>query len=192
MFKKLLSKIPFLQKKKTYKGLACQFGEPTHLLEAVKGLKELGLSNIEVYTPYPIHGLEKVLDLPRSKVPWITLIAGFVGFLAALLMQWWMSAVSYKINIGGKPFFSGPAFVPIIFEVTVLFAALATFVGLWVFCGLPKFESPFENDERALRSTNDEFTLYICTGDPLFDESKIRDVLSSKKCFDIRYLGEEE
>lgn len=186
---KLKPKTPFKQIH-PHSGIAAQFGEPNHLLDAVKRLKKEGLNEIEVFTPYPVHGIDAILEEKRSKIPWVSFIAGFVGLLVALLMQWWMSGVDYRLNIGGKPFFSGPAFVPIMFEVAVLFSALATFVVVWGACGLPKFSSVFEKDHRALRSTNDEFLVYCDRSDHRFDAARIEEILKNSEAFDIRVVGE--
>ena len=171
--------------------MAAQFGEPNDLLDAVKRLKKEGLHEIEVFTPYPVHGIDDILNEKRSRIPWVSFVGGLVGFLAALLMQWWMSAVDYRLNIGGKPFFSGPAFIPIMFEVTVLFSALATFVTVWKVCGLPKFASVLAQDPRSLRSTNDEFMVYIDRLDARFNAVRIEEILKDSGAFEIRVIGKE-
>src|SRR3989338_220928 len=160
MFRKLIEK---QISPKSMCGILAHFGEPNFLLNAVKNLRALGLKQMEVYSPYPVHGIDDALGVTRSKIPWISLIFGLCGFAAAVLMQGWMNAIDFKLNIGGKPFFSGPAFVPIMFELTVLFSALATFVGLFTICGLPKFSSVFEKDHRTHKSTDDEFMLFVDT-----------------------------
>ena len=174
---------------KPMKGLLAHFGEPNYLLDAVKSLRGLGLKKMEVYSPYPIHGIDDALGVERSKVPWISLIAGLCGFGAALLMQGWMNAIDYKLNIGGKPFFSGPAFVPIMFELTVLFSGLATFIGLFAVCGLPKYSSVFEKDHRAHKSTDDEFMLFVDAEDPHFNENTLKQKLEKLKGIEIRWIG---
>ncbi len=172
-------------------GLAVHFGEPNYLLDTIKALRGLGLEKIEVYTPYPVHGVEEALHLSRSGIPWIGFIFGFIGCVTALLLQWWTSAVDYKINVGGKPLFSGPAFIPIMFELTVLFTAFATLGALFYFCKLPRFASIFEKDEKSHRATNDEFMLVVDGSDPCFKENEIQEVFKKFHGFNARWVGEK-
>jgi hypothetical protein len=106
----------------------------------VEGMKKVRAANyqyIDAYTPFPVHGLEHAQGLTRSMLPYISFIAGLTGCTLGFLLQYWTSAVDWPVIIGGKPFNSWPAFVPIMFECTVLFAGLATAGGMLAFNGLP-------------------------------------------------------
>ena len=102
------------------------FGDQHALLGAARACRERGLTFVDAYTPYPVHGLDEVLGIRRSRLPCVTLVAGTVGVAVALWFQYWASDTSWPIDVGGKPFDSFPAFVPVAFEVLVLFAGLAT------------------------------------------------------------------
>jgi mono/diheme cytochrome c family protein len=107
-----------------------EFAESDQLLAAVEHLREQGFSRFDAYTPYPVEGLSGALGFRRSRLPRYTLAGGSFGALLAYGGQWWMNAVDYPINVGGRPAHSAPAFIPITFELTVLCGALATVLGL--------------------------------------------------------------
>jgi hypothetical protein len=134
------------------------FSDPQSLLIATTKLKQSGqFTHFDAYTPYPIHGLEHAAGLKRSPLPWVTLIGGLTGFTIAWLLQWGTSVMDWPIIVGGKPFNSWPAFVPVLFELTVLIAALSTVGAMFFLNGLP-------NIKRAAydpRITRDKFALVI-------------------------------
>lgn len=113
--------------------------------------------NVEAFTPFPIHGMDEALGLKQSIVPWATFLGGLTGFSIALFLQVWTSAIDWPINVGGKPYVSGPAFIPILFELTVLLGGLSTAGFMIVLNGLPNFRpSPFDP-----RISDDRFALYV-------------------------------
>ncbi len=121
-------------------GVVGFFDRPSALMDATRKTRDAGWDSFDVYTPYPMHGLEKAQGLRRSPLPWVTFGAGLTGFTCAFLLQYWTSAVSWPVNIGGKPLNSWPAFVPVLFELTVLFAGLATVAGMFILNGLPNLK----------------------------------------------------
>ena len=120
------------------------FHEEKAFLQAVENISKpsSGIKNLQTITPYPVHGLEEILKIKRSWIPWVTFIFGLVGMGAGFFLTWWTSAVNWPLIIGGKPFFSFPAFIPIIFECTILFSALMSVGALFYACGLPKVNPP--------------------------------------------------
>lgn len=138
-------------------GAVAYFRNPDEILKAAKAATGKGYQRVESYTPFPIHGMEDALGLKQSIVPWATFICGLTGFCIALHMQIWTSAIDWPLNVGGKPFISGPAFIPILFELTVLLGGLGT-AGFMLFLnGLPNLKpNPFDP-----RITDDRFALYI-------------------------------
>lgn len=138
-------------------GAVAYFKTSAEILKAAKAATAKGFKNAETYTPFPIHGMEDALGLKPSIVPWATFIGGLTGFCVALHLQVWTSAYDWPIIVGGKPFVSLPAFIPILFELTVLLAGLST-AGFMLFLnGLPNFNpNPFDP-----RITDDRFALYI-------------------------------
>jgi hypothetical protein len=155
-------------------GVLAEFATPAELLHAAGRLRANGYTRIEAYSPFPIHGLDTALGHPGSKVPWIVLGGAVVGGLSGLALQWWTSAVDYPIRIAGKPYFSVPAFVPVIFELTVLFSAFAALLGMLFLNGLPRPHHPVFLHPRFARATDDRFFLAIEAGDPLFDLERAR------------------
>jgi len=133
------------------------FDDPTALVDATSKVREANYESFDVFTPYPVHGLDAAQGLKRSPLPYVTFIAGATGFMLAMGLQYWTSAVDWPLNVGGKPFFSWPAFVPILFELTVLLAGLSTVGAMFALNGLPNiFKKSFDP---AL--TRDRFAVVI-------------------------------
>lgn len=110
-------------------------------LEAVRKVRDQGRF-FETISPFPVHGMEEAMGLKRSWIPWVTFFGGLFGFSFAVWFTWWASAVSWPILVGGKPFWSLAAFIPVIFELTVLFAALSSLAALLYACSMPKRSGP--------------------------------------------------
>lgn len=142
-------------------------------------VRDAGYTRWDVHTPFPVHGLNEAMGLRLTRLPWITFGAGLTGCAVAIAMQWWMNAVDYKVLVSGKPYFSLPAFIPIAFELTILFAALATFFGMWVLNGLPRLFQPLFRSRRFLRATSDRFFIVIEASDPLFERNRTGALLES-------------
>ena len=138
------------------KVMAVLFEDEEALLRAAREAKEKSIVNLDAVTPYPVHGLEQVLKIKRSWIPWITFIFGVTGLLAGLGLTYYTSVVSWPLIIGGKPFFSLPAFIPVIFECTVLFSALASVAALFYACDLPRVNPPVLDKDL----TSHKFALY--------------------------------
>lgn len=118
-------------------GVVGFFSGPEVLLEAMKKLKEARYESYDAFSPYPIHGMDHAQGLKRSILPFFTFAAGLTGVSVAFLLEYWTSAVSWPIIVGGKPFNSWPAFVPVMFELTILFAGLSTAFGMFFLNRLP-------------------------------------------------------
>jgi len=133
------------------------FDDPHELLKAGEAALKRGYKNLDAYMPYPVHGINEAIGIKRSWIPWATLVAGITGGSLAFLFMSWTSAVDWPLNVGGKPFISWPAFVPITFECTVLFAGLTTMFALWGACRLPRHRPKILD----LRLTDDRFALVV-------------------------------
>ncbi len=118
-------------------GVVGFFENPQAVIDATKKIRAANYESFDCFTPYPIHGLDQAQGLKRSPLPFITMGAGLTGFMCAVLLQYWTSVVDWPVNIGGKPMWSWPAFVPVFFELTVLFAGLCTVGGMFLLNGLP-------------------------------------------------------
>ena len=176
----------------SYTGL---FNTVDQIIDAAKKVADAGYTKYDVNTPYPVHGMEKAMKLPPSKLGYAALVFGLSGTFAALLFMYWMSVIDYAVIVGGKPFFSFPAYVPIMFEVTVLSASIATVVTmLFVFFKFPNMSHPLHNTEYMKRVSSDKFGICILTKDPLFEETKVKELLSKIGAYDITpiYFDNEE
>jgi hypothetical protein len=158
-------------------GLLGEFETPGDLIEAARRAREAGYRSLDAYTPYPIHELAEALQLPRTKLPVIVFVGGALGCATALAMQWFSSAVHYPINVGGRPLASWPSFIPITFELTVLFAAIAAVLGMLGLNGLPMPYHPVFNVPRFALASRDRFFLAVESRDPLFELPKTADFL---------------
>jgi len=159
-------------------GVMAEFETPGDLLHAVEQVREEGYTSLDAFTPFPVHGLDVAMGLPGSKVPWIVLLGAIFGGVGGLALQWWTSAVNYPIRIGGKPFLSLPAFVPVTFELAVLFSAFAAVFGMLALNRLPQPYHPVFKHPEFKRATNDRFFLAIEARDPRFDAGEVRGVLT--------------
>lgn len=138
-------------------GVVGFFDSAEALVAAVRKVKEQNYYSFDSFSPYPIHGIEEAQGLKRSMLPYVTLGAGLTGFCCAFALQYWTSVVDWPINVAGKPFNSWPAFVPILFELTVLFAGLATVAGMFILNRLPNVKT--RGFDPAI--TRDRFALWI-------------------------------
>lgn len=172
-------------------GLVGIFDDSRSLVRAAEKVRLAGYQKWDCHTPYPVHGLDDAMGVKPSLIPAICLTAGFAGVGAALLMQWWMSAVDYPVRIGGKPLFSWPAFVPITFEFFVLFAAVATMGAMLFFCRLGKWHSPLHDSNVMELVTSNRFALVIQAEDPQYGPERTTALLEKLGCKDIRPLVEE-
>ncbi|MCH8122885.1 MAG: DUF3341 domain-containing protein [Bacteroidetes bacterium] len=153
-------------------GLLAEFPDPGALYHAAHGVREGGYRRYDTYSPFPIHGMDKAMGMGNSKVGFLTLGGGVFGFALAYWMQWWTGQVDYPINISGKPFFSIEPSIPIMFELTVFFAALATVVGMLALNGLPRPYNPLFYSNSFKRVTDDAFFILISSSDRKFDAEK--------------------
>lgn len=148
------------------------------ILAATTKAREAGLPIFDVYTPYAVHGMDAAMGLGTSRLTWVCFGAGLVGLAAGLSVEYYTSAVSWPLNVGGKPFNSFPAFIPVAFETTVLFAALITVAALLIKTRLfPRPTTPAEVLERV---TNDRFALALTTADSRWSEIAARDL--TRRC----------
>lgn len=157
-------------------GVLAEFAGPDQLVRAASLISTRGLTKIDAFSPFPIHGIDAALGIRPTRMPWFVLVVGILGGCGALLMQWWMNAVNYPFLISGKPLFSLPANIPVTFEVIVLTSAFATFFGMLALNRLPKFSSPLLEVEQFRRVTNDRFFLYVDAQDLRFNDVNVAEL----------------
>ena len=160
------------------------YDDPDCLLNAAALAKEHGLEGIDAFTPYPVHGLSEALGVKKSWVPYVTLVMGLSGAALGLTFEIWTSAFDWPINVGGKPYISLPAFIPVMFECGVLLGGTMTLAALILACGLPNLKSPILDRN----FTNDRFGLYVPEYGPGWNEERILRILSRTGAVDVRVI----
>jgi hypothetical protein len=162
------------------------------LLKAAERVRDAGYEKWDCHTPYPVHGLDEAMGIPESRIPYITLTLGFLGFLTAIALTGGISVLQYPINSGGKPLFAWPAFVPIMFELFVLFAALATLGALVWFGKLGRWHSPLHDSDLMKEITASRFCVVLGADDDRYTDEGAEAILREAGCADVRPLLEEE
>ena len=161
---------------KTY-GLAADFENPLVLMKAAEKCRDEGFKSWDVLTPFPVHGLDDAMGLKRSKVPFFTFIGGTTGFSIGLFLVWYMNYFDYPLIVGGKPLFSPVFPFPVMYELTILLAALSTIAGMFILNGLPRHYHPAMKAKNFAGTTDDTLRITIEAADPLYDSEKTRTFL---------------
>jgi hypothetical protein len=157
------------------------------LLEVTRTVRERGLKIVDVYAPYAVHGLDKAMGLAPSRLPWVCFALGLFGAAFKVWFEYWTSAVDWPINVGGKPWDSLPAFVPITFEVMVLFAGLSTVFAFFLISRLYPGKKAVISD---IGTTDDRFALVLEERDAAFDPDEVRALLLSYGAVEVTERAE--
>jgi hypothetical protein len=168
-----------------------EFGSAPALLDGIRALRAEGVTRLDAHTPYEVHGLQELLGVPRSRLTWIALAAGLVFGGGAYVLQWWINVVDYPLNIGGRPYHSAPAFIPITFEMAVLFASAAALISALVLGGLPRLWHPVFEIDGFERASIDRFWLEAGAGEPL-DRDRITAALEGAGASRVVWLSAAE
>lgn len=160
-------------------GLLAEFRDPGALMHAAEKVHAAGYRRFDTHSPFPIHGMDKAMGLGNSKVGIFSLGGGLTGLAAGYLLQWWTGEIDYPLNISGKPAFAVEPSIPVIFELTILFAALGAVVGMFALNGLPRPYNPLFYSERFSAVSDDAFFLHIASNDRYFDQKKTEELLRS-------------
>lgn len=166
-------------------GMMAEFDNPTDLLVATERAYSAGYRKMDAYTPYPIEEIADALGFHKTRVPLIVLVGAILGGMSGYLLQYWISAVSYPINVGGRPFNSWPAFIIVTFEMTILFGGISAVVGMLALNGLPMPYHPVFNNPRFTGASRDRFFLCIEAADPKFDRVSTGAFLMGLKALDV-------
>jgi hypothetical protein len=153
----------------TVYGLMAEFDDPNTLVTATRRAYHEGYRRLDAYSPFPIEELHEALGAHHTRLPLIVLIGGLVGCFGGYFLQYWVSAMAYPINVGGKPLHSWPAFIPVTFECTILVAALSAVFGMLALNGLPMPYHPVFNVSRFALASRNRFFLCIEARDTKFD-----------------------
>ena len=160
-------------------GLMAEFDDPTSLVEATRRSYQDGYRRMDAYAPFPVEGLAEALGAKKRLLPLIVLIGGLVGCFGGFFMQYYIAAIYFPLNIGGRPLNSWPAFIPITFEMTVLFAAFSAVLGMLILNKLPQPYHPVFNLPNFALATRDRFFLAIEANDAKFNHAEVVDLLKS-------------
>jgi hypothetical protein len=155
-------------------GLLAEYTDPDALVAAAQRAYGEGYRKMDAYSPMPVDGLAEAIGFTRNRLPTLVLIGGILGALTAYGMMYYSSVYAYPYNIGGRPLHSAPAWVPIIFELTVLFAAFAAVLGMLGLNGLPMPYHPVFNAPGFAMASRNRFFLCIEATDPKFDRAQTR------------------
>lgn len=160
-------------------GLMAEFDTPSDLVAAARRTHEEGYQKVDAYTPFPVEGLAEEIGFTKNGVPLVVLVGGILGGLSGYALQYWVSAISYPVNVGGRPYHSWPAFIVVTFEMTILFAGLAAVFGMLALNGLPMPYHPVFNVPRFAFATKDRFFLIIFSSDPKYSSESTRQFLET-------------
>lgn len=166
-------------------GLMAEFDAPEKVLAAAERASDEGYREMDAFTPFPMEELTEALKVKHTTLSLFVLCCGIAGALIGFFMQYYTAVVDYPVNIGGKPLNSWPQFIPITFEMTILFSAIGAVVGMILRNGLPRPLHPVFNLDSFERATRDRFFLCIEAIDPLFDPAKTKRFLESLDPLDV-------
>jgi len=163
-------------------GIAGIWTDEHQLVEAARKTRESGVEGFEAISPFPLHGIDEAMGIPRSFIPWVTFVMGSTGCLFGLWFTWWTSAVNWPLIIAGKPMWSVPAFIPVIFECTILFAALSSVGALFFIAGLPKVEPPIIDPDL----TSHKFALFVPKSAKGYDGQKLEKLFKDMGASEVK------
>jgi hypothetical protein len=160
-------------------GLIAEFADAQSLVNAANAVREAGYKDIDAFSPFPIHGLAEAVGFHKSRLSAVVLTMGLIGGVGGFFMQWYANVIAYPINIGGKPYNSWPAWIPVTFECTILLAAFGAVFGMLALNGLPMPYHPVFNVSRFDQASRDKFFLVVQARDPKFEIDRVWDFLET-------------
>lgn len=173
-------------------GLVAYYADVDALLGAVRRVREAGYRRFDAHSPFPVHGIDPVMGIRPTILPWLVLGAGLAGCAGALLMQWWTNGRDYAFLISGKPLFGLPAAIPVTFEVIILMSAFMTFFGMLALNKLPLLSNPLLRTKGFGRVTADRFAISIEATDACFEASATRELLESTHALSVEACESDE
>jgi hypothetical protein len=173
-------------------GILARFETPKALVVACRQVRDAGFEHWDAHCPFPVHGLEGAMGLKRSYVPLFSFVLAMGGAAAGMALQWWVSTQAYPLTISGKPLFSWPAFVPIMFECAILGGALGAVLGFFVQSRMPRPNHALFASKAFERVTDDAFFISIEVADPEFDGEKTVELLRHAGASEVEAVAIDE
>ena len=158
-------------------GVLAEFTTAAGIMHAAEKVRDSGFTRWDVFTPFPVHGMDRAMGLKNSKVGWFAFLGGVTGYTCGMLMIWWMNAVDYPIVVGGKPLFSPIYSFPVAYELTILLGAFGSLFGMLFLNRLPRLYNPLFKSVRFAQVTHDKFFVVVEATDPRFSDSDTRQLL---------------
>lgn len=171
--------------------LLAEYNTPGACLRAAEKLRDAGYTKFDTHTPFPVHGMDKAMGLADSKLGWLVFFMGLTGASLGFAMMYWMNGVDYPLVIGGKPPGAVPSMVPILFELTVLFASLTAVFGMLGMNKLPRHNHPLFESERFRGFSDDKFFVSVEVEDPKFKLERTRDLLEKTHADHVELVEED-
>jgi len=160
-------------------GIIAEFDTTADVLHAAEKVRQAGFRRWDVFTPFPIHGMDRAMGMKNSPVGWFSFLGGVTGYTTGMVMIWWMNAYDYRIVVGGKPMFSPYGAFPPSYELTILFGAFGALFGMLFLNRLPRLHHPLLKHKRFEQVTHDKFFIVIETDDPKYSETETRKLLEA-------------
>ena len=158
-------------------GLMAEFDSAQELLDAAQKTHAAGYQKLDAYSPFPVEGLAEAIGFRKNRVALVVLLGGILGGLSGYMLQYWVAAITYPTNIGGRPLHSWPSFIIVTFEMTILFAGLSAVFGMLALNGLPMPYHPVFNVPEFKKASENKFFLVVFSSDPKYDAFRTRDFL---------------
>ncbi|MBL8087343.1 MAG: DUF3341 domain-containing protein [Chthonomonas sp.] len=181
-----------IQNDPMFHGIVAEFHASEDILRAANRVREAGYTQLDCYTPFPVHGLDDAIGFKCAKVQWSIFLAGLAGLVTGMGLEAWVNMVGYPMNVGGRPKFSWPSFIPVAYECTILFAGLAAAISMLLFNGLPRPYHPIFNTPNFERASQDTFFLCVEKSDPNFDEKEVHALLQKLGAVNVSNVYGEE
>lgn len=151
-------------------GVIAEFTTPAAVMHAAEKVRDAGYTRWDVFTPFPVHGMDRAMGLRNSRVGWFSFIGGVTGYTSGMLIIWYMNAHNYPIIVGGKPMFSPFYSFPPSYELTILFGAFGAILGMLFLNRLPRLHHPLLKNRRFAQVTHDRFYVVIECTDPNYSD----------------------
>ena len=160
-------------------GILAEFENPHELLIAAEKVKHAGFTKFDCYSPFPVHGLDHAMGMKKTRLGFIAFTLGLIGCIIGVALQWWSSAIEYPVIVSDKPLFSLEAFIPVIFELTILLTAFGAVFGMFALNKLPTHYHPLFSSTNFQKVTDDGFFICIEAEDQKFESDNTKKFLSS-------------